>query len=236
MKPRISMITLGVRDLDVSIAFYEKGLGLPRLESPPGVAFFSLNGTWLGLYGHDALAEDAEIPAVGSGFRGCALAHNVGSEEEVDAVVQQALDAGATLVKKPRKVFWGGYSGYFADPDGHLWEVAHNPFMSIGPQDPPTPPDIRYVVIHRPGPAWKAGIPFREQPGVEQHVEHFKQLLAEGRLASGGPFVDDSGGMMIPAPGETKESIEEFAASDPTVKSGLLEFEVKPWYVAMSGA
>lgn len=135
MKPRISMITLGVRDLAASVQFYEEGLGFPRLDSPPEVAFFTLNGTWLGLYGREALAEDATVPAEGSGFAAFALAHNVHSEEEVDAVVRKAVEAGATLVKKPQKVFWGGYSGYFADPDGHLWEVAHNPFVWIGPED-----------------------------------------------------------------------------------------------------
>lgn len=135
MQPRISMITLGVRDIEASIEFYEKGLGLPRLESEPGVAFFNLNGSWLGLYGWDALAEDANVPAQGNGFRGFSLAHNVQSEAEVDSLFESALDAGAKLIKQPEKVFWGGYSGYFADPDGHLWEIAHNPFIWIGPED-----------------------------------------------------------------------------------------------------
>jgi len=135
MQPRISMITLGVRDLEKSIAFYEKGLGFPRMESPPEVAFFTLNGTWLGLFGREALAEDAGVSAEGSGFNSFSLAHNVESEAEVDAVVKQAIDVGAALVKKPEKVFWGGYSGYFADPDGHLWEVAHNPHFWVGPSD-----------------------------------------------------------------------------------------------------
>lgn len=135
MQPRISMITLGVGDLERSIAFYEQGLGWPRMESPPSVAFFTLNGTWLGLYGREALAEDAGVPAEGRGFASFALAHNVACEEEVDAVIEQAVAAGAMLVKQPEKVFWGGYSGYFADPDGHLWEVAHNPFMWVGPPD-----------------------------------------------------------------------------------------------------
>tara|TARA_R110001583_G_scaffold181927_5_gene339441 strand:+ start:52510 stop:52908 length:399 start_codon:yes stop_codon:yes gene_type:complete len=131
------MITLGVRDIAASVEFYEKGLGFPRLESPPSVAFFKLNGTWLGLYGREALAEDAQVPADGSGFSGFALAHNVSSEKEVDGVIARAVKAGATLTKKPQKVFWGGYSGYFKDPDGHLWEVAHNPFMWVGPTDKP---------------------------------------------------------------------------------------------------
>ncbi|OOZ81078.1 glyoxalase [Solemya velum gill symbiont] len=135
MKPRISMITLGVRDLSASIKFYENGLGFPRMESPPEVAFFTLNGTWLGLYGRDALAEDATVPVKGDGFNSFTLAHNVESEAQVDEVVAQAVKAGAILVKKPQAVFWGGYSGYFADPDGHLWEVAYNPYTWIGPKD-----------------------------------------------------------------------------------------------------
>ena len=137
MKPRISMITLGVRDLAMAVEFYEKGLGFPRMESPPEVAFFTLNGTWLGLYGREALAEDATVPSEGQGFESFALAHNVHSEIAVDEVVAQAVKAGATLVKKPQKVFWGGYSGYFKDPDGHLWEVAYNPFFWVGPTDDP---------------------------------------------------------------------------------------------------
>lgn len=135
MKPRISMITLGVRDLAAAIEFYQQGLGLPRRESPPEVAFFTLNGTWLGLYGRDALAEDATVSPEGEGFAGFSLAHNVSSEQEVDEVIAQAVQAGASLVKKPQKVFWGGYSGYFKDLDGHLWEVAHNPFFWVGPAD-----------------------------------------------------------------------------------------------------
>ncbi len=135
MKPRISMITLGVRDMDVSVKFYRDGLGFPKMESPPGVAFFTLNGSWLGLYGREALAEDATVPAEGSGFEAFTLAHNLPSESDVDAIFSQAVEAGATPVKQPQKVFWGGYSGYFKDPDGHLWELAYNPFFWIGPSD-----------------------------------------------------------------------------------------------------
>jgi len=129
------MITLGVKDVQASAQFYESGLGFPRIESEPTVAFFELNGSWLGLYGRDALAEDATVPSGGSGFDGFSLAHNVHSEAEVDDVFNTAVQAGAKAVKKPQKVFWGGYSGYFADPDGHLWEVAHNPHLWIGPHD-----------------------------------------------------------------------------------------------------
>ena len=135
MKPRISMITLGVQDLEKSIKFYQQGLGFPKKDSPPEVAFFTLNGTWLGLYGNEALAEDATVSPEGFGFNSFALAHNVASEAEVDETIAQALAAGGALAKPAQKVSWGGSSGYFKDPDGHLWEVAHNPFTWIGPED-----------------------------------------------------------------------------------------------------
>ncbi len=137
MKPRISMITLGVSDLQRSIEFYEGGLGFPRMDSPPEVAFFTLNGTWLGLYGRDALAEDAQVGGVSGGFAGFSLAHNVSSEDEVDQVMSQAASAGAVVTKPARKTEWGGYAGYFSDPDGYLWEIAHNPFFWVGPSDEP---------------------------------------------------------------------------------------------------
>ncbi|HCS52436.1 VOC family protein [Rubinisphaera sp.] len=133
MQSRISMITLGVRDLSRSIEFYESGLKFPRMESPPTVAFFTLNGTWLSLYGRQELAADAMVSADGNGFPGFSLAHNVSSEAEVHSVLEEAVLAGGKLVKPGQKVFWGGYSGYFKDPDGFLWEVAHNPYFWVGP-------------------------------------------------------------------------------------------------------
>lgn len=135
MKPRISLVTLGVADVDAAARFYETVFRMTREPSPPSVAFLALQGTWLGLYGRDALAEDAGVAPEASGFSGVTLAHNLDSEAAVDAAMREAIAAGATLVKPPHKVFWGGYSGYFKDPDGHLWELAHNPFMRIGPQD-----------------------------------------------------------------------------------------------------
>ena len=135
MKPRISMIALGVRDLAVSLDFYENGLGFPKVPSPPEVAFFNLNGSWLGLCSRESLAEDAQISPLGEGFSGFTLAHNVESEEEVCAIITQAQTAGARIIKTPQKTSWGGYSGYFQDPDGYLWEVAYNPFLWIGPKD-----------------------------------------------------------------------------------------------------
>jgi len=131
MDPRISIITLGVSDLERSTRFYRDGLGLPKREGPDSIAFFETRGTWLSLYPREALAEDATIPAEGSGFRGFALSHNVASTDEVDRTLEQAVAAGATLVKPGQEVFWGGYSGYFADPDGFLWEVAWNPHFTI---------------------------------------------------------------------------------------------------------
>jgi len=135
MKPRISMITLGVSDLEKAVKFYRDGLGFPQMTSPPEVAFFTLNGTWLGLYGREALAEDATVSPAGSGFSGFTLSHNVATESEVDKLMARAVSVGAVLVKAPQKVFWGGYSGYFKDPDGYLWEVAHNPHFWVGPRD-----------------------------------------------------------------------------------------------------
>ncbi len=136
MQARISMISLGVKDLQTAIKFYQQGLGLPRKEPySDDIAFFDLNGTWLGLYPWDKLAEDVTVAQEGSGFRGVTLAHNVKSKEEVNSIISQAIGAGATLVKEAQDVFWGGYSGYFSDLDGHLWEIAWNPHLWIGPKD-----------------------------------------------------------------------------------------------------
>ena len=135
MKPRISMVALGVADLDVSKKFYRDGLGLPMTMSPPGVAFFNLDGSWLGLAQRRELAADAAISPDGHGYAAFNLVHNVSSEHEVKEVIRQAVAAGGSLVKSPQKASWGGYHGYFKDPDGHLWEVAHNPFAWIGPAD-----------------------------------------------------------------------------------------------------
>ena len=135
MNPRISMITLGVRDMEASIKFYQDGLGFPKMESPPEVAFFTLNGSWLGLYSRESLAEDAGVSPEGSGFPGFTLSHNVVSEADVDQIIERAGLAGASSVKPPQKASWGGYHGYFKDPDGYLWEVAYNPHFWVGPED-----------------------------------------------------------------------------------------------------
>jgi catechol 2,3-dioxygenase-like lactoylglutathione lyase family enzyme len=133
MKAKIGLITLGVADVIRSLLFYREGLGFPVHNYKEGddAIFFALEGSWLSIYPREKLAEDAEVSAEGSGFSGITLAHNVGSRQEVDAVFDQAIRAGARPVKIPQDVFWGGYSGYFSDPDGHLWEIAWNPFTNL---------------------------------------------------------------------------------------------------------
>ncbi len=131
MEPRISLITLGVSDLARSTEFYRDGLCLPTHGDFEGVTFFNLKGTWLSLYPRADLAADAKVSAEGNGFTGFAMAHNVKSKEEVDAVLKQAGSAGATIIKQAQDAIWGGYSGYFSDPDGYLWEVAWNPGLDL---------------------------------------------------------------------------------------------------------
>jgi predicted lactoylglutathione lyase len=129
----ISLITLGVHDVRASTAFYESlGFELSSSSIEGEVSFFHMAGAALGLYGIDDLAADAQsIPSRGDGFGGVTLAVNVGSPAAVDAALGAAEAAGATIPKKGQTAEWGGYSGYFADPDGHLWEVAYNPFWPL---------------------------------------------------------------------------------------------------------
>ncbi|MFP6655907.1 MAG: VOC family protein [Myxococcota bacterium] len=131
MEPRITMITLGVEDLDRAIAFYRDGLGLPLREGPEGIAFFETGSTWLSLYPRESLAKDAAVESAGSGFRGFSLAHNVRTRLLVDELMSEVKAAGATIVKQPQDASWGGYSGYFKDPDGFLWEIAWNPHFWV---------------------------------------------------------------------------------------------------------
>ena len=131
MEQRLSLVTLGVADLGRSRAFYE-GLGWRRSARKfEGVAFFQTGGAAFALYPRDALAGDTQASPEGGGFPSFTLAYNARSRDEVDAVLAEAVKAGATLRKPARDVFWGGYSGYFADPDGFLWEVAWNPFFPL---------------------------------------------------------------------------------------------------------
>ncbi len=125
---RLTMVTLGVADVARSTAFYES-LGWRRSSaSQDTITFFSMQGSVLGLYGRDALAEDARVPSGGTGFRAVTIALNCESRDDVDEVYAAWIAAGATPVKPPEPVEWGGYSSYVADPDGHLWEIAHNPY------------------------------------------------------------------------------------------------------------
>ena len=125
------MITLGVSDLARSTVFYRDGLGFPTHGDFPGITFFKLTGTWLALFPLEELAKDAQVDLHREGFSGVTLAHNVGSKTEVDAVLKQAQRAGARITKPAKDTDWGGYSGYFADLDGYLWEVAWNPHFDL---------------------------------------------------------------------------------------------------------
>jgi catechol 2,3-dioxygenase-like lactoylglutathione lyase family enzyme len=131
MEPRLSLVTLGVADVARSRAFYEAlGFAAAR-QSEAAVTFFDAGGVVLALFGRAALAEDAGVADSEPGFSGIALAHNARSEADVDAVLSEAAKAGAKIIKPAGKAFWGGYSGYFADPDGHVWEVAYNPYFPL---------------------------------------------------------------------------------------------------------
>lgn len=132
MQSRITVVTLGVADLVRSRHFYAEGLGFPiAAGSDDHIVFLRAGGVVLGLYPRHALAEDAQVSPEGSGFGGITLACNVATKAEVDAALARADKAGARILKSAREVFWGGYSGYFADLDGYPWEVAFNPFWEL---------------------------------------------------------------------------------------------------------
>lgn len=134
MEPRITLITLGVADVPRSISFYRDGLGFPVSSMcSDEMAWFKLgNGLVLGIWSRSLLAEDAGVPDQPTGFSGITLAHNVRERDEVDATLEHAERAGATITKPAHDAFWGGRTGYFKDPDGHLWEVAWNPGNPVG--------------------------------------------------------------------------------------------------------
>ena len=132
MEARLSFVTLGVSDFQRSLAFYRDGLGFPLSPaSKDDVAFFKTGGVVLALYPSDKLAEDALVSPDGSGFGRMTLAHNVRTREEVSEILTLARAAGATITKPAQETFWGGHAGYFADPDGHLWEIVWNPFFPM---------------------------------------------------------------------------------------------------------
>ena len=131
MEQRISIVTLGTADLARACAFWE-AMGMDRRgRGSPGIAFFQMGAMVLGLYPFDKLAEDCGLPEAGVNGR-VTLAYNTRGEAEVDAVLAEAVAAGGSILKPAHRAFWGGWSGYFADPDGHPWEVAHNPFFPLG--------------------------------------------------------------------------------------------------------
>jgi len=131
MDQRLSLITLGVADLARARSFYEDGLGFTKDNDEDDIAFYQLPGLVLALWSRAGLAEDAGVADTGATFSGITLAQNVGSPQEVDAVIAQASAAGATVLKLAAETEWGGYSGYVADPDGHPWEIAHNPYWTV---------------------------------------------------------------------------------------------------------
>ncbi len=134
MKQTLSFITLGVTDLARSRAFY-RALGWKESSaSKEEIAFFKAGSVVFGLFQREALADDANVASAGSGFQGFTMAHNVPSEADVARTLDEAVAAGATLVRPGEKVFWGGFRGYFADPDGFLWEVCWNPFFPLDEQ------------------------------------------------------------------------------------------------------
>jgi len=137
---RISIICLGVKDMEQSIRFYRDGLGFEtdEKEDSPKVVFFNTTGTKFELYPLELLAEDINEknpPHIATGFAGITMAYNVKSEDEVHEIMELAKRAGAVIAKEPQRVFWGGYSGYFTDPNGYYWEVAYNPYWNFDEQD-----------------------------------------------------------------------------------------------------
>lgn len=129
---RLTVVTLGVSDLASSRRFYCEGLGfVASSTSDEHIVFIDAVGVVLGLYPRDLLARDARVPEKGSGFGGVTLARNVGSRGEVDTALEVARQAGAKILKPAQEAFWGGYSGYFADPDGYPWEIAYNPHWKL---------------------------------------------------------------------------------------------------------
>ena len=132
MEQRLTIITLGVKNLYKSTEFYETQFGWKKsASSNESITFFSLNGIYISLYEKEKLAEDAEIDALGEGFKGFTLAYNARSKEEVDQIFDDFKSKGVKIVKSPQEVFWGGYSGYIADLDGDLWEIAFNPYLKL---------------------------------------------------------------------------------------------------------
>jgi len=135
MRQKLSIVTLGVQNFQRSLDFYKNGLGWKPSRASDNIAFFPMDGVILALYPREKLAEDVTVDSTGSGFSGITLAYNAKSKEEVDEVLHTVQSVGAKIIKQAQQVFWGGYSGYFADPDGYLWEVAWNPSFAFDEKD-----------------------------------------------------------------------------------------------------
>ncbi len=136
MRQKLNLITLGVDDFDRAVNFYEKGLGWKKSSnSVDGLALFPLGGMTLALHPRKDLAEDTTLPYQPSEFAGITISYNAKSKEEVDDVLAEVKKLGAAIVKPAQDVYWGGYSGYFKDPDGYLFEVAYNPFWELDEND-----------------------------------------------------------------------------------------------------
>jgi catechol 2,3-dioxygenase-like lactoylglutathione lyase family enzyme len=133
MQQRVSLITLGVKDMAKSATFYE-ALGWGRVDSPDGVVAFDLIGQTLGLYPLDALAKDLGLPVEELGAGRATLGYNTTEKTDVAPLLAKAVAAGARILKPAQDVFWGGHHGYFSDLEGHIWEIAHNPFSPLGPK------------------------------------------------------------------------------------------------------
>lgn len=132
MQQRVTIIGLGVNNLEISNAFYEEKFGWKKMPSSnENITFFQLNGILLSLYPREKLAEDAQVSHKGEGFKAFSLAYNTRTKEEVDEIITDLAAKGVTIVKQPEEVFWGGYSGYIADPDENLWEIAYNPYLPL---------------------------------------------------------------------------------------------------------
>ncbi len=135
MEQRLTIVGLGVENLEKSSSFYEEKFGWKKLDSSnESIVFLQLNGILLSLYSREKLAEDAQVDSAGSGFKGFTLAYNTRSKEEVDTLIADLETKGARIVKRPQEVFWGGYSSYVADPDDNLWEIAFNPYLPLDEQ------------------------------------------------------------------------------------------------------
>ena len=135
MNQHLHLVTLGVRNFEISTKFYREILGWkPSSSSNEDITFFQAGGVVLSIFQREKLAEDAQVDSKGSGFAGITLAYNAQSEAEVEEIINDLRSKGVKILKEPQKVFWGGYSSYFADPDGNCWEVAYNPFFPFDEQ------------------------------------------------------------------------------------------------------